>query len=72
MKKKPFVVADILPESGERTIIYASRRNLNYSSQSSSIYFDDTFKIVPEFFYHLLKPPPMRQILLVLFPLSML
>ncbi|KAF0985904.1 hypothetical protein HZS_3195 [Henneguya salminicola] len=30
--------------------IFASRRNLNYLSQSSSIYFDDTFKTVTKIF----------------------
>ncbi|KAF0988895.1 LOW QUALITY PROTEIN: hypothetical protein HZS_5164 [Henneguya salminicola] len=44
------MVSHILSESGEQTIIFASRRNLNYLSQSSSIYFDATFKTVPQIF----------------------
>ncbi|KAF0990923.1 hypothetical protein HZS_4991 [Henneguya salminicola] len=50
---KPFTVADILPESEERTVIFSSRRNLNYFSQSSSMYFDATFKTVAEIFFQL-------------------
>ncbi|KAF0987186.1 hypothetical protein HZS_6232 [Henneguya salminicola] len=53
MRGKPFRVADILSESGERTIIFASRRNINYLSQSSSIYFDTIFKTVPQIFSQL-------------------
>ncbi|KAF0987717.1 hypothetical protein HZS_8077 [Henneguya salminicola] len=48
---EPFIVADILSELGERTIIFASRRNLNDLSQSSSLYFDSTFKTISEIFY---------------------
>ncbi|KAF0992972.1 hypothetical protein HZS_4221 [Henneguya salminicola] len=57
-RKEPFTVADILSGSGEKTIIIASRRNLNYLSQSSSIYFDATFKTVPQNFHYYL--PCMR------------
>ncbi|KAF0990926.1 hypothetical protein HZS_3013 [Henneguya salminicola] len=52
-RRKPFAVGDILSESGKRTVIFASRRNLNYFSQSSRIYFDATFKTVPQFFSQL-------------------
>ncbi|KAF0986347.1 hypothetical protein HZS_3676 [Henneguya salminicola] len=45
-----FAVVNILSESRERTVIFASNRNLNYLSQSSSIYFDATFKTVPQIF----------------------
>ncbi|KAF0985757.1 hypothetical protein HZS_313, partial [Henneguya salminicola] len=34
--------------SVERTIIFASKSNLNYLSQISSIYFDATFKTIPQ------------------------
>ncbi|KAF0985854.1 hypothetical protein HZS_4904 [Henneguya salminicola] len=47
---EPSTVTDILFESDERTIIFASRRNLNYFSQSSSIYFEAIFKTVHEIF----------------------
>ncbi|KAF0988641.1 hypothetical protein HZS_526 [Henneguya salminicola] len=52
-----FAVADISSESGERTVIFASRRNLNYLSQSNSIYFDATFKTVLQIFSRLFTVP---------------
>ncbi|KAF0985537.1 hypothetical protein HZS_3757 [Henneguya salminicola] len=50
----------ILPEQykikndGERFILFATPRQLNILSRSSNIYFDSTFKSVPEIFYQLL------------------
>ncbi|KAF0987885.1 hypothetical protein HZS_6227 [Henneguya salminicola] len=43
---EPFAVADILSESGERTIIFASRRNLNYLSQIHATNFTPTIPCV--------------------------
>ncbi|KAF0988143.1 hypothetical protein HZS_3387 [Henneguya salminicola] len=50
-----FIISDELKNTFrvERIIIFASRRNLNYFSQSSSIYFDGTFKTVLQIFSQL-------------------
>ncbi|KAF0987693.1 hypothetical protein HZS_6870 [Henneguya salminicola] len=54
---EPFMVAEVLCESGKRTTIFASRRNLNYLSQFSSIYFDATFKTVTQIFFNIIYRP---------------
>ncbi|KAF0985432.1 hypothetical protein HZS_581, partial [Henneguya salminicola] len=38
---------------GERFILFATPRQINILSRSSNIYFDFTFKSVPEIFYQL-------------------
>ncbi|KAF0986139.1 hypothetical protein HZS_1186, partial [Henneguya salminicola] len=43
LRGEPFTAADILFESGERTIIFASRRNQNYFPETRRIYFYATF-----------------------------
>ncbi|KAF0985358.1 hypothetical protein HZS_6093, partial [Henneguya salminicola] len=43
------------PENDEeRFILFATPRQLNILSRSSNIYFDSTFKSVPEIFYQFL------------------
>ncbi|KAF0985436.1 hypothetical protein HZS_5056, partial [Henneguya salminicola] len=66
---EPFTVADILSEPGERTIIFAARRNLNYFSKNSSIYSMQHSKLFLKFFHNYL--PSMRRILQLLFPAFM-
>ncbi|KAF0989805.1 hypothetical protein HZS_6858 [Henneguya salminicola] len=53
VRGQPCTVADILSESGELTTVLVSRINLNYFSQGNSIYFDATFKTVPQYFSQL-------------------
>ncbi|KAF0987271.1 hypothetical protein HZS_5617 [Henneguya salminicola] len=50
---EPFGAVNILYGSGQRTIIFSSRRNLNSFPQSSSIYFDVIFKTIPQIFSQL-------------------
>ncbi|KAF0993389.1 hypothetical protein HZS_8172 [Henneguya salminicola] len=58
LRGESFLFSDLMSESGERTIILVSRRNINYLSQSSSIYLDATFLTVSEIFRQLFTSPP--------------
>ncbi|KAF0986289.1 hypothetical protein HZS_6661 [Henneguya salminicola] len=48
-----FILYDDLANDGERFILLATLHQLNIISFSSNIYFDSTFKSVPEIFFQL-------------------
>ncbi|KAF0985852.1 hypothetical protein HZS_5331 [Henneguya salminicola] len=48
-----FLLYNGVEKDGERFILFATPRQLNILSRSSNIYFDSTFKSVPEIFYPL-------------------
>ncbi|KAF0987020.1 hypothetical protein HZS_7160, partial [Henneguya salminicola] len=48
-----FLLYDGVENDGERFILFATPHQLNILSRSSNIYFDSTFKSVPEIFYQL-------------------
>ncbi|KAF0991537.1 hypothetical protein HZS_5059 [Henneguya salminicola] len=50
---KNFLLYDGVENDGERFIFFSTPRQLNIISRSSNIYFDFTFKSVPEIFYQL-------------------
>ncbi|KAF0986233.1 hypothetical protein HZS_8130, partial [Henneguya salminicola] len=49
----PITIPSDVENDGERFILFATPRQLNILSRSSNIYFDSTFKTVPEIFYQL-------------------
>ncbi|KAF0985289.1 hypothetical protein HZS_5778 [Henneguya salminicola] len=50
-----FLLYNGVENDGERFILFATPRQLNILSRSSNIYFDSTFKSVPELFYQLIQ-----------------
>ncbi|KAF0985542.1 hypothetical protein HZS_6353, partial [Henneguya salminicola] len=51
LRNENFLLYDGVENDGERFILIATPRQLNILSCSSNIYFDSTFKSVPEIFY---------------------
>ncbi|KAF0985282.1 hypothetical protein HZS_5129 [Henneguya salminicola] len=52
-RNKIFLLYEGLEKDGERFILFATPRQLNIHSRNLYIYFDSSFKSVPEIFYQL-------------------